>query len=61
MADNYPDDIRMYDHDPRSPFYEEPMIECQLCENFYESEHMADDNYCLACAKEIMKEDGEIE
>lgn len=22
--DNYPDDIRQYDHDPRSPFYEEP-------------------------------------
>lgn len=21
-GDNYPDDIRMYDHDPRSPFYE---------------------------------------
>lgn len=20
---NYPDDIRLYDHDPRSPFYEE--------------------------------------
>ena len=23
-TDNYPDDIRQYDHDPRSPFYEEP-------------------------------------
>jgi hypothetical protein len=23
-TDNYPDDIRMYDDDPRSPFYEEP-------------------------------------
>ncbi len=22
--DNYPDDIRMYDNDPRSPFFEEP-------------------------------------
>ena len=22
--DNYPDDIRQYDSDPRSPFYEEP-------------------------------------
>jgi len=22
--DNYPDDIRCYDHDPRSPFYEDP-------------------------------------
>lgn len=23
-SDNYPDDIRSYDHDPRSPFYVEP-------------------------------------
>ena len=23
-TDNYPDDIRSYDNDPRSPFYEEP-------------------------------------
>ena len=22
--DNYPDDIRNYDHDPRSPFFKEP-------------------------------------
>lgn len=22
--DNYPDDIRQYDNDPRSPFYEDP-------------------------------------
>ena len=27
--DNYPDDIRLYDRDPRSPFYEEP--ECPEC------------------------------
>lgn len=27
---NYPDDIRNYDHDPRSPFYEEPF--CEDCE-----------------------------
>ena len=24
MRGNYPDDIRMYDHDPRSPFYDGP-------------------------------------
>ena len=24
MSDNYPDDIRQYDHDPRSPFYDDP-------------------------------------
>lgn len=27
--DNYPDDIRQYDHDPRSPFYEEPKPELE--------------------------------
>lgn len=26
---NYPDDIRNYDHDPRSPFYEE--WHCPIC------------------------------
>lgn len=26
---NYPDDIRQYDNDPRSPFYEEPA--CPVC------------------------------
>lgn len=28
--DNYPDDIRSYDHDPRSPFYQEGP-ECDEC------------------------------
>lgn len=27
--DNYPDDIRQYDHDPRSPFYNPPR--CPHC------------------------------
>lgn len=27
--DNYPDDIRSYDNDPRSPFYEE--WTCPVC------------------------------
>lgn len=26
---NYPDDIRCYDHDPRSPFYENPAEEAE--------------------------------
>lgn len=29
-GDNYPDDIRNYDHDPRSPFYESGP-ECDEC------------------------------
>ena len=39
MSDNYPDDIRNYDHDPRSPFYEggtcpecREDLECCECE-----------------------------
>lgn len=31
-TDNYPDDIRQYDSDPRSPFYEEPYSEEQYDE-----------------------------
>jgi hypothetical protein len=27
---NYPDDIRMYDHDPRSPFYDGDVL-CPTC------------------------------
>jgi hypothetical protein len=30
MSNNYPDDIRNYDDDPRSPFYEDGP-ECQEC------------------------------
>lgn len=31
---NYPDDIRMYDKDPRSPFYDGPEEEdfCERCD-----------------------------
>ena len=29
MSDNYPDDIRQYDNDPRSPFYDPPS--CPHC------------------------------
>jgi hypothetical protein len=28
---NYPDDIRRFDNDPRSPFYVEPIINCREC------------------------------
>lgn len=31
MSDNYPDDIHDYDHDPRSPFYEEPPERTFVC------------------------------
>lgn len=30
MSSNYPEDIRMYDHDPRSPFYQGDVL-CPHC------------------------------
>jgi len=40
---NYPDDIRMYDNDPRSPFYSEPDA-CEYCETELEVETDCDDH-----------------
>ena len=37
--DNYPDDIRQYDDDPRSPFYNQPTC-------FYCGEDVHDDEVC---------------
>lgn len=42
--DNYPDDIRQYDDDPRSPFYTHP--ECPHC-----GEDLIDDE--CSCQKEL--------
>jgi hypothetical protein len=39
---NYPDDIRMYDNDPRSPFYVEPPT-CEECEEELEQDIDCDD------------------
>ena len=36
FLDNYPDDIRSFDKDPRSPFYVEPSIACKNCNKHYE-------------------------
>ena len=38
MIDNYPDDIRSWDHDPRSPFYVEPPRYCTDCGNLIDEE-----------------------
>lgn len=40
---NYPDDIRRFDHDPRSPFYIE--WRCPVC-NAYEGETECTTDYC---------------
>ena len=39
--DNYPDDIRQYDNDPRSPFYVEPE-DCEELED--ESENWGEED-----------------
>jgi len=41
--ENYPDDIRSYDNDHRSPFYSEPNA-CEYCETELEAETDCDDN-----------------
>lgn len=42
-SDNYPDDIRNYDHDPRSPFYVPPP-ECSECGEELDVDVDADEN-----------------
>lgn len=38
--DNYPDDIRRYDHDPRSPFYSNPLEDAiEDAEDEYRADH----------------------
>lgn len=38
--DNYPDDIRRYDHDPRSPFYSNPLEDAvRDSEDEYRADH----------------------
>ena len=49
---NYPDDIRNYDHDPRSPFYESQFGECPECEAEFEDE----DRICIVCAEKENEE-----
>jgi len=39
MQSNYPDDIRCYDNDPRSPFFEPSKYKCDGCGlYFYDDE-----------------------
>ncbi len=43
MSDNYPDDIRRYDNDPRSPFYVEPSDYCKNCSEKHDVCEMQED------------------
>ena len=56
--DNYPDDIRQYDSDPRSPFYEEPWPQCEMCEEYFNPD-TGSAKYCDNCLEQI--EDDRIE
>ena len=54
--DNYPDDIHMYDHDPRSPFYVAPPAECECCFEQFDADDLDDDGYCDECVKHRREE-----
>jgi hypothetical protein len=57
--DNYPDDIRMYDHDPRSPFYSGPdYVLCDRCYEAFEDRDIIEDDgcFCGACHEEVLDE-----
>jgi len=50
---NYPDDIRSYDNDFRSPFFTEPKIECDDCGYFFDEEDIDNSGCCLNCSTEV--------
>ena len=50
---NYPDDIHNYDNHPQSPFYVEPWLECQECENHFDVHDMASEHLCNECDAEM--------
>ena len=56
MNDNYPDDIRQYDDDPRSPFYNQPTcpvcgedLNDEVCPCQEEEEEDDPTPYCIGC------------
>ena len=53
--DNYPDDIRKYDNHPDSPFYVEPMVECNICEKEFDAEDIEED-MCVECFEQFKKD-----
>lgn len=58
---NYPDDIRSYDNDPRSPFYDDRQ-RCEECgaicdeEDFYTDSEDNSVGVCAYCKHEWMEE-----
>ena len=43
--DNYPDDIRCYDNDPRSPFFVQPPISCGECHQMCDLDDMVETKF----------------
>jgi hypothetical protein len=60
--DNYPDDIRQYDNDPRSPFYVQPPVDCAYCHASCDLDDMTETKFGdeLFCGDEC-KESFELE
>ena len=52
LLSNYPPDVRNYDSDPRSPFYNEPDYVCLQCNRAFEESEMANECLCIDCFKE---------
>ena len=55
MKDNYPDDIRQYDHDPRSPFYNDPTESPEYEDMFNRllDDQAADPDICIEAVGEV--------
>lgn len=57
--DNYPDNIRQFDDDPRSPFYQGSTVRCEECREICEEEDMSetDDTVCFICMNKREEEE----
>lgn len=50
---NYPDDIRQYNNDPRSPFFvESEEKKCFDCGGWFDDDEMANKRCCIYCCDE---------
>ena len=57
---NYPDNIRQYDCDPRSPFHDSGQYQCCMCGGTYEGLEMRD-NVCVYCLESEGAESGPMD
>ena len=52
---NYPDDVRQYDNDPRSPFFEAPP--CKVCGQDFDYCDCCEECECEQCECEQEQDD----